>query len=47
MRLTEDILQLSMLESELKAENTTQIELAGAVKDILPGIGAPRHNSTR
>ena len=35
MRLTEDILQLSMLESELKAENTTQIELAGAVKDIL------------
>lgn len=35
MNLTEDILQLSVLESELKPDNTAQIELASTTRDIL------------
>lgn len=35
MHLTEDILQLSVLESELKPDNTTQIEVFGAIQEML------------
>lgn len=35
MHLTEDILQLSVLESELKPDNTVPIELSEAVRDVL------------
>jgi len=35
MHLTEDILQLSALESELKPDNTTRLELMSAVQEVL------------